>query len=103
MISLTLLILAACAALSFLLSGMEAGVFALSRLRVRQQVRAGRPSARVLHEFLENPESFLWAILIGNTLGVCVVLVCAYGFTTLAMLIPAISGLCQPRFKTFAN
>jgi hypothetical protein len=32
------------------------------------------------------------SFLIGNTLGVCVVLVCAYGFTTLAMLIPAISG-----------
>ncbi len=30
--------------------------------------------------------------LIGNTLGVCVVLVAVYGFTTLAMLIPAISG-----------
>jgi len=32
------------------------------------------------------------SFLIGNTLGVCVVLVCAYGFTTLAMLVPAISG-----------
>jgi ABC-type transport system involved in multi-copper enzyme maturation permease subunit len=32
------------------------------------------------------------SFLIGNTLGVCVVLVCAYGFTTLAMLIPALSG-----------
>ena len=32
------------------------------------------------------------SFLIGNTLGVCVVLVCAYGFTTLAMLVPALSG-----------
>src|SRR5438445_8176052 len=54
-------------ALSFLLSGMEAGVFALSRLRIRQQMRAGRPSARVLHKYLENPENFLWTILVGNT------------------------------------
>jgi len=54
-------------AVSFLLSGMEAGVFALSRLRVRQQLRAGRHSAKVLHEFLENPENFLWTILVGNT------------------------------------
>jgi len=38
----------ACLAVSFVLSGMEAGVFALSRLRIRQQVRAGRPSAKVL-------------------------------------------------------
>lgn len=62
------LVVVACLALSFLLSGMEAGVFALSRLRVRQQVRAGRSSAAVLLDFLEHPENFLWTILVGNTL-----------------------------------
>jgi putative hemolysin len=56
-----------CLALSFLLSGMEAGVFALSRMRVRQQMRAGRRSAELLHGYLENPENFLWTILVGNT------------------------------------
>src|SRR5438477_3254946 len=61
------LLFALCLALSFLLSGMEAGVFALSRLRIRQQTRAGRRSAKVLHEYLENPENFLWTILVGNT------------------------------------
>ncbi len=60
--------LAGCLAMSFLLSGMEAGVFALSRLRVRRLARAGRPSAKLLHGFLENPENFLWTILVGNTL-----------------------------------
>ena len=34
---------------------MEAGVFALSRLRIRQQMRAGKPSAKVLHDYLETP------------------------------------------------
>jgi len=61
------LLFGVCLAVSFLLSGMEAGVFALSRLRVRQQMRAGRRSAKVLHGFLENPENFLWTILVGNT------------------------------------
>jgi CBS domain containing-hemolysin-like protein len=56
-----------CLVLSFILSGMEAGVFALSRLRIRRQMRAGRRSAQVLHEYLENPENFLWTILVGNT------------------------------------
>jgi putative hemolysin len=56
-----------CLGVSFLLSGMEAGVFALSRLRIRQQMRSGRQSARVLHDYLENPENFLWTILVGNT------------------------------------
>ena len=63
-----ILIFAACLVLSFFLSGMEAGVFALSRLRIRQQMRAGRVSAQVLHRFLENPENFLWTIVVGNTL-----------------------------------
>ena len=54
-------------ALSFLLSGMEAGVFALSRLRIRQQVRSGSFSAKVLQQYLDNPENFLWTILVGNT------------------------------------
>lgn len=61
-------IFAACLAVSFLLSGMEAGVFALSRLRIRQKMRAGLLSAEVLHGYLENPEDFLWTILVGNTL-----------------------------------
>src|SRR3974390_1258276 len=56
-----------CLVLSFVFSGMEAGGFALSRLRIRQRMRAGQPSAKVLYEFLENPENFLWTILVGNT------------------------------------
>jgi CBS domain containing-hemolysin-like protein len=56
-----------CLGLSFFMSGMEAGVFALSRLRIRQQSRAGVRSARLLYEYLENPENFLWTILVGNT------------------------------------
>lgn len=61
-------VFASCLIVSFLLSGMEAGVFALSRLRIRQQMRVGRRSARLLHGFLEHPENFLWTILVGNTI-----------------------------------
>ncbi len=62
------LALALCLLLSFLLSGMEAGVFALNRLRVRRLARSGNVSAQVLNRFLEKPEEFLWTILVGNTL-----------------------------------
>ncbi len=62
------ILLVLCLLLSFLLSGMEAGVFVLNRLRVRRLARAGKPSARLLQDFLENPEKFLWTILVGNTL-----------------------------------
>ena len=65
---------AACLALSFVLSGMEAGVFALSRLRIRRQMRAGRRSAELLHGYLENPENFLWTILVGNTVANFIIL-----------------------------
>jgi CBS domain containing-hemolysin-like protein len=61
-------VLAFCIALSFLCSGMEAGVFALNRFRVRHQVRRGRRRARMLHDYLEHPENFLWTILVGNAL-----------------------------------
>src|SRR5213593_1448769 len=65
---------AACLGLSFFLSGMEAGAFALSRLRIRQQMRAGRASAKVLHNYLEHPENFLWTILVGNTVANFIIL-----------------------------
>src|SRR5271169_974136 len=70
-------VLVLCLLLAFLLSGMEAGVFALNRLRVRRLARAGKPSARSLNRFLENPEKFLWTILVGNTLANFMIL----GFT----------------------
>ena len=57
-----------CLLLSFLLSGMEAGVFALNRLRVRRLARTGNVQAQILHGFLDKPEKFLWTILVGNTL-----------------------------------
>jgi len=57
-----------CLLVSFCLSGMEAGVFAMSRLRIRQQARAGRGSAQLLQQYLEHPENFLWTIVVGNTL-----------------------------------
>ena len=65
---ITLMSLGAVLALSFILSGMESGVFSLNRLRIRRQRRAGKKSADVLHAYLEDPEDFLWTILVGNTL-----------------------------------
>jgi putative hemolysin len=65
---ITVLIIGVCMALSFLFSGMEAGVLALSRLRIKQLVRAGNRRAVVLQGYLEKPEDFLWTILVGNTL-----------------------------------
>jgi len=57
-----------CLVLSFLFSGMEAGVLAMNQLRIRQLMRAGSVNAQVLNGYLERREDFLWTILIGNTL-----------------------------------
>jgi putative hemolysin len=89
----TWLIFLACLALSFLFSGMEAGVFALSRLRIRQQMRAGKASARLLHSYLENPESFLWTILVGNTV---------VNFVILGLVVAALAAALSGRRVLFA-
>jgi len=71
--SLWLIPFLAAAAVSFFLSGMEAGVFALNRLRIRHRMRKGDRRAAALLGYLEAPEDFLWTILVGNTLASVVV------------------------------
>jgi putative hemolysin len=66
--TLYFLILVVCLVVSFFLSGMEAGVFALSRFRIRRLIREGNARARLLYQHLENTEEFLWTIFVGNTL-----------------------------------
>jgi putative hemolysin len=56
------------AGLSFLMSGMEAGVMSLNRLRLRRLKRLGNRRAARLLRYLDEPENFLWTIMVGNTL-----------------------------------
>jgi CBS domain containing-hemolysin-like protein len=88
------LVILGCLALSFLLSGMEAGVFALSRLRIRQQQRTGRYAARMLQNYLDSSENFLWTILIGNTLAM---------FAVFSMLIFALHDALESHPVLFAG
>ena len=66
--SLLVIIVGACVVVSFLLSGLEAGVQSLNRLRIRQLARKGNRSAIALHHYLETTEEFLWTIFVGNTM-----------------------------------
>src|SRR5262249_8456703 len=45
----------------------ENGVMALNRFRVRRLTRSGDRRAAILQGFLQNPEDFLWTILVGNS------------------------------------
>jgi putative hemolysin len=84
--SLLLVILGIALALSFLFSGMEAGVFALSRLRIRQQMRQGNKRAAALYGYLERPEDFLWTILVGNTIA---------NFAALALIVAGLQNALE--------
>lgn len=64
---LTVLMVLFLGTMSFVFSGMEAGLFSLSRVRIRQLTRTGNKRATALHDYLERPERFLWTILVGNT------------------------------------
>ncbi len=63
-----LAVLGVCLLVSFFLSGMETGLFEMSRLRLRRMMREGNPRAARLQAFLDDPEDCLWTILVGNVL-----------------------------------
>lgn len=68
--TLLLIVLPVCLATSFLCAGMEAGIFALGRWRIAQQMRAGHKRAARLYGYLQNTENFLWTILVANVTAV---------------------------------
>ena len=74
----SIILIGVCLFVSFFLSGMEAGLFALSRVRIRYLEKKGDPRARLLNQYLEDPEAFLWTILIGNTVAAFVATVVAF-------------------------
>jgi putative hemolysin len=67
-LTILILLLVLFLALSFLFSGMESGILSLNRMRLRQLIRDGDRRARLLNRYLADPETFLWTILVGNTL-----------------------------------
>jgi len=96
MLPVYIILFAFCLATSFLLSGMEAGVLALSRFRIQKWARQGNGQAKAILEFLEHPENFLWTILVGNTVsnivlaGSAVVGLYSWLFETPWILIPTL-------------
>lgn len=78
-----------CAGMSFLMSGMEAGVMSLNRLRLRRLKRQGNRRATRLLQYLDDPENFLWTIMVGNNLA---------NLTLLALLVLALMEWFPDRF-----
>lgn len=67
-VPLTLLLVAFSVAASAFYSGMETGVVAVNRLRLRHLVRSKVPGAAILQEFLHAPDHLLGTTLVGTNL-----------------------------------
>ncbi|MGB0420418.1 MAG: CNNM domain-containing protein [Limisphaerales bacterium] len=81
-------------ALSFLFSGMESGMLSTNRLALRRRARAGDHSASALMSYLDETESFLWTVLVGNTLAnLMIVAPLLLGLRALLPTQPWLSGL----------
>jgi len=71
------IIIVACIVISFFFSGMETGVFLISRTRIRYLKERGSIGARILLDFLHYPGRLSSTVLVGNTIvnGVATVLI----------------------------
>jgi Mg2+/Co2+ transporter CorB len=65
---MTWLLLILCLALSFMLSGLESAVMAVSRVRVRHAASAGDRRARGLLPLLEDRDALIGCITVANHL-----------------------------------
>jgi len=63
-----IILLAVCLVLSALFSGSETAFIALSRVRLMQLLKAGKPGARRVSRLIERPEKLLATVLLGNNL-----------------------------------
>ncbi len=66
-LSNTLVYLVLAAGMSFLFSGIEVGFMALNPVRIRRLAKNRFYAAENLKKHLEEPEPFLWTILLANT------------------------------------
>ncbi|RFC45487.1 MAG: hypothetical protein DVB28_000543 [Verrucomicrobia bacterium] len=64
----TFLEIVCCLAVSFLFSGIEAGILSVNRVRLRHRVKMKDKAARVLSRLLEDPERMLITVLVVTNL-----------------------------------
>jgi putative hemolysin len=68
MSTLEIILLLVCVALSFFFSGIETGLLALNKIRLRDRARRHDARALILQRYLDRPESLLTTVLVGNNL-----------------------------------
>ena len=60
--------LLACLGVSFIFSGVEAGILSINRVRLRHRAKLGEEAALVLSRLLEAPERMLITVLVVTNL-----------------------------------
>ncbi len=68
MLLLKIILLVVSAVISFIFSGIEAGVYSINRSRIKKKMREGDKRASLLLNFQRKPENFYLTILLGNTI-----------------------------------
>jgi putative hemolysin len=72
-----ILVILMCMLIAAFLSGIETGVIAIHRLRLRHLVRKGDPAAKILQGFLNDTDRLLGTTLVGTNLCIVVISVLA--------------------------
>lgn len=65
---MTWLLVSLCLLISFLFSGVEAGILSINRVRIRQRMKTGDSAAIRLHKLLQEPERLLMTVVIVTNL-----------------------------------
>ncbi len=68
MLILKIILLIVSSVISFIFSGIEAGVYLINRSRIKKQVREGDQGASLLLNFQREPGNFYFTVLLGNTI-----------------------------------
>ena len=85
-------LIVACLAGSAFFAGLETGVVAVNRLRLRHLVQHRVPGARFVEDFLREPDRLLGTTLIGTNLCHVVMTVAAFLFSLVAAYMAGLVG-----------
>ena len=68
MLLLKIILLVLSSVISFIFSGIEAGVYSINRSRIKKKMREGDKGASLLLNFQREPENFYLTVLLGNAI-----------------------------------
>lgn len=98
---MTWLTVAFCMAVSFIFSGIEAGVLSMNRVRLRHRVRQGDKAAQILEGLLTHTDRLLGTVIVVNNAGsmLALALILHFAWTEAGAVVAVLSvAACIPVF-----